>query len=107
MNVLSGAALPSSVVSSIPRHGFEATRVLVVGDLMLDRYILGDVNRLSPEAPVPVLAIKGQRATAGGAANVALNVAGLNARALLAGVVGEDTPGHQLMNILTERRIDV
>ena len=57
--------------------GFRQTRILVVGDLMLDRYIHGDVDRISPEAPVPVLRHAQRSERAGGAANVALNLAGL------------------------------
>ena len=54
-------------------------RLLVVGDVMLDKYLRGDVSRISPEAPVPVLLLDGERSVAGGAANVALNVAALGA----------------------------
>jgi D-beta-D-heptose 7-phosphate kinase/D-beta-D-heptose 1-phosphate adenosyltransferase len=59
--------------------GFSEVKVLVVGDLMLDRYILGDVDRISPEAPVPVLRHAHRYARAGGAANVAMNLAGCGA----------------------------
>src|ERR1039457_3275131 len=107
MNIHSGAALPSFIAANIPRHGFAGTRILVVGDVMLDRYILGDVSRISPEAPVPVLALKRRHAAAGGAGNVALNIAGLNAHAVLAGVVGDDLAAQELMNILKENGIDV
>ena len=90
----------------IPPDGFRGTTVLVVGDLMLDRYLSGDVDRISPEAPVPVVSVKQERATAGGAGNVALNVTGLRARAILAGVVGEDTAGRCLLEILSARGVD-
>ena len=106
MNIHSGSALAPSATATIPRAGFTGTRVLVVGDLMLDRYILGDVSRISPEAPVPVLAVKRERVVAGGAGNVALNIAGLQARAILAGVVGDDTAGQRLLNILAESGIE-
>jgi D-beta-D-heptose 7-phosphate kinase/D-beta-D-heptose 1-phosphate adenosyltransferase len=70
--------------------------VLVVGDLILDRYVSGDVPRISPEAPVPVVHVRGEEFRAGGAANVAANVAGLGGRALLAGVCGRDPAGRIL-----------
>ncbi len=66
------------------------TRVLVVGDVMLDRYIWGDVERISPEAPVPVVRLAHRSEQPGGAANVAMNIAGLGARVTLAGFVGQD-----------------
>lgn len=65
-------------------------RATVVGDVMLDRYLIGDVERISPEAPVPVLAVTEERATPGGAANVAANLAALGAEVLLIGAVGDD-----------------
>jgi len=68
-------------------------RVLVVGDLILDRYVSGEVPRISPEAPVPVFRVRAEEAKAGGAANVAANVASLGGRALLAGVCGSDPAG--------------
>jgi len=68
-------------------------RVLVVGDLILDRYVSGEVPRISPEAPVPVFRVRAEEAKAGGAANVAANVASLGGRALLAGVCGSDAAG--------------
>ena len=71
--------------------GFSRLKVLVVGDLMLDRYILGDVDRISPEAPVPVLRHAQRYERAGGAANVAMNLAGLGCQAYLAGFWGDDT----------------
>ena len=80
-------------------------RVLVVGDLMLDRYLAGSVSRISPEAPVPVVRVTAERATPGGAANVALNVQSLGGRAVVAGVVGRDAEGRQLLQALRERGI--
>src|ERR1700722_12586878 len=70
--------------------GFAELKVLVVGDLMLDRYILGDVDRISPEAPVPVLRHVQRYERPGGAANVAMNLAGLGCKAFLAGFWGAD-----------------
>ncbi|MEO6056290.1 MAG: PfkB family carbohydrate kinase [Gemmatimonadales bacterium] len=70
-----------------------ASRVVVVGDIMLDRYLIGDTERLSPEAPVPVVTVRERHAALGGAANVAANVAALGARCLLVGTVGDDVDG--------------
>jgi rfaE bifunctional protein kinase chain/domain len=72
-----------------------AARILVVGDMMLDRYWFGDVDRISPEAPVPVVQIKRQDERLGGAANVARNVAALGAQAAMLGVIGDDEPGRR------------
>jgi D-beta-D-heptose 7-phosphate kinase / D-beta-D-heptose 1-phosphate adenosyltransferase len=91
----------------LPAHGFTTTSVLIIGDLMLDRYISGEVTRISPEAPVPVLSVTGEQAVAGGAANVALNVAGLRARTAIAGVVGADVAGKRLTAILDEKGMDL
>jgi D-beta-D-heptose 7-phosphate kinase/D-beta-D-heptose 1-phosphate adenosyltransferase len=72
---------------------FGKKRVLVLGDLMLDRYIWGDVSRISPEAPVPVVEVKSDSLQLGGAGNVAHNLESLGASPLLAGVVGDDPEG--------------
>lgn len=69
---------------------FSELRILVVGDLMLDRYLYGKVDRISPEAPVPVLQHRRQEDRLGGAANVALNLLALGARVAVAGVIGQD-----------------
>ncbi|MDR3410726.1 MAG: D-glycero-beta-D-manno-heptose-7-phosphate kinase [Formivibrio sp.] len=75
-------------------------RVLVVGDVMLDRYWFGDVDRISPEAPVPVARITRSDERAGGAANVARNIAALGGKARLLAVVGDDEPGRTLEKLL-------
>lgn len=77
-------------------------RILVVGDVMLDRYWYGDVSRISPEAPVPIVKIEPDRTkeTAGGAANVATNAAALGASVALLSVVGDDEPGRKLAELL-------
>src|SRR3954465_10405427 len=80
-------------------------RILVVGDVMLDHYIWGDASRISPEAPVPVVDISRDSYTAGGAANVALNIASLGARCTVAGFIGSDETGRQLTSLLAARRI--
>ena len=79
---------------------FSKVRVLIVGDVMLDRYWWGSVTRISPEAPVPVVRLERMTATAGGAANVAANVVGLGAEALMVGLIGQDSEGVLLSEIL-------
>ena len=80
--------------------------MLVVGDVMLDRYWFGDVSRISPEAPVPVVLIRDEDQRLGGAANVAWNCKELGARTRLLSVVGRDEPGQALEKLLKARRID-
>ena len=79
--------------------------VLVVGDLMLDRYISGVVDRISPEAPVPVVRVQGERAALGGAGNVAANVTALGAACRLVGHVGDDPEGDTVLDALRERGV--
>ena len=86
--------------------GFGHLKVLVVGDLMLDRYILGEVERISPEAPVPVLRHAQHYERAGGAANVAMNLAGLGCQAVLAGFWGEDKERMSLRRLVEAAGID-
>ncbi len=81
-------------------------RVLVVGDVMLDRYWFGDVSRISPEAPVPVVKVERSEERPGGAANVARNIAALGARIALLSVVGADEAGASLARLLAEASID-
>jgi D-beta-D-heptose 7-phosphate kinase/D-beta-D-heptose 1-phosphate adenosyltransferase len=80
-------------------------RILVIGDLMLDHYVWGDATRISPEAPVPVVDIQRDSYTAGGAGNVALNIASLGAKCTVAGFIGGDEPGTQLAQILHRGKI--
>jgi rfaE bifunctional protein kinase chain/domain len=80
---------------------FDKARVLVVGDVMLDRYWFGDVSRISPEAPVPVLKVSKVEERPGGAANVARNIAELGAHCTLLSVVGADEAGDCLQRLLT------
>ena len=77
-------------------------KVLVVGDVMLDRYWFGDVSRISPEAPVPVVLVEREEARPGGAANVARNCAALGARTRLLSVVGRDEAGARLAELIGE-----
>ncbi len=90
----------------LPRSVLARTRVLVVGDVMLDRYWFGDVSRISPEAPVPVVQVLQCEDRLGGAANVARNIASIGARATLVGVVGDDEPGACVRRLLEQAAID-
>ena len=81
-------------------------RVLVVGDVMLDRYWYGDASRISPEAPVPVLLFREEEYRLGGAANVAANCAALGATTRLLSVVGRDSAGRQLAAMLRTKKVD-
>jgi D-beta-D-heptose 7-phosphate kinase/D-beta-D-heptose 1-phosphate adenosyltransferase len=92
------ASADGALAGLLPR--FAGATVLVLGDVMLDRYVHGEVRRISPEAPIPVLRAQARRAVLGGAANVAQNVAALGARALLAGVVGLDDAGAEIGRVL-------
>lgn len=82
------------------QYDFSQTKLLVVGDVMLDQYWSGRANRISPEAPVPVVKVNDEDVRAGGAANVALNIAALGAQVDLAGVIGRDDFGKQLTQVL-------
>jgi rfaE bifunctional protein kinase chain/domain len=84
----------------------QRARVLVVGDAMLDRYLFGDVERISPEAPVPVVRVTREEDRLGGAANVALNVRALGPVVTLITVVGDDEPARKLEALLTQRSIE-
>ncbi|MBL4674416.1 MAG: D-glycero-beta-D-manno-heptose-7-phosphate kinase [Arenicella sp.] len=79
---------------------FSDIKTLVVGDVMLDRYWFGSVDRISPEAPVPVLAVKREESRAGGAANVAHNLLALGAQSNLLSVVGDDDAGREIVRIV-------
>jgi rfaE bifunctional protein kinase chain/domain len=96
-----GATLAPEV-GIVSRERLAAARVLVVGDVMLDRYWFGDVNRISPEAPVPVVLVQKQEDRLGGAANVARNAAALGAQAGLLCVVGHDEPGERVVQLLDD-----
>lgn len=85
---------------------FGSLRVAVAGDLMLDRYLIGDIERISPEAPVPVVLVSERRDALGGAANVAANVAAAGAQCHLVGVVGSDVAGAALRDALASAGID-
>jgi rfaE bifunctional protein kinase chain/domain len=84
---------------------FARSRILVIGDLMLDEFLWGKVTRISPEAPVPVVDVQRREAYPGGAANVARNLASLGAATGLAGVIGDDEPGRRLLALLQDEKI--
>jgi len=85
---------------------FDKKNILVVGDVMLDNYLWGDVKRISPEAPVPIVDINESNSNPGGAANVASNLKSLGANVTIAGVVGDDRDGNTLRELLKVMNID-
>jgi D-glycero-beta-D-manno-heptose-7-phosphate kinase len=82
------------------KNTFENKKVLIIGDLMLDEYLIGDVRRISPEAPVPVVDIEEQQVRFGGAANVALNIHKLGCIPILVGVLGSDRDGERFRDLM-------
>ena len=88
------------------RDQFSKARLLVVGDVMLDRYWFGDTNRISPEAPVPVVQVGKIDERLGCAANVARNVAALGAKTTILGVIGDDEPGRRVIDLLRSSGVD-
>lgn len=86
---------------------FQDLKIAVVGDLMLDRYVQGQVDRISPEAPVPVLRVLRERSVPGGACNVALNLKTLGAEARVCGIVGTCAHGDELIDQLRRAGVDV
>ena len=88
------------------REQISQTHLLVVGDVMLDRYWFGDTHRISPEAPVPVVQIGKIDERLGGAANVARNVAALGANTTILGIVGDDEPGKRVVDLLKSGGVD-
>ena len=93
------------MIDATHRERVAAARVLVVGDAMLDRYWFGAVDRISPEAPVPVVRVNREEERLGGAANVALNVKTLGAQATLLTVVGTDEPARRLRALLEQHGV--
>lgn len=81
---------------------FKGLKVLVIGDVMVDAYLLGSVDRISPEAPVPIVAVSKKEYRLGGAANVALNLSALGAKPILCSVIGEDIEGDEFMKLLEQ-----
>lgn len=93
-----------SKFSSIIKN-FPGVKVLIIGDVMLDRYWWGSVQRISPEAPVPVVNLRKESLVAGGAANVAANVSGLGAEPVLVGLTGKDADARLLSSVLKKSKI--
>ena len=85
---------------------FDRARILVVGDIMVDHFVYGTVNRISPEAPVPVVNVKSEKLMPGGAANVVSNAAKLGAKVYVAGVVGDDYNGDVLKRLVGKGKVD-
>lgn len=88
-------------------RAFKGKEMIVVGDVMLDHFIKGDVSRISPEAPVPVVAVNKEFFVAGGAGNVAVNLAALGAKPTLVSVVGRDAGGELLKDFLRKQNVDI
>jgi D-glycero-beta-D-manno-heptose-7-phosphate kinase len=84
-------------------RGFTKLNVLIVGDVMIDRYLHGKVNRISPEAPVPVVELQKTEDRLGGAANVALNIKALGATPYLCSIIGADTEGGIFLELMHEK----
>lgn len=95
-----------SLLQHVKQFGQTTQHVLVIGDVMLDRYLIGDVSRISPEAPVPVVLLKKQNECAGGASNVAANLALLGIRTHILGCIGKDTEGQSLTQLIQASQID-
>ncbi len=85
---------------------FSSIHILVVGDIMLDRYHWGEVRRISPEGPVPVMHVLEKSEVLGGAGNVAANLAGLGCRTTVIGLIGKDTAGRHIQKMLNEKKIE-
>lgn len=95
-----------SLMAPMPLGDFSNVRLLVVGDVMLDRYWFGDASRISPEAPVPVVKIERSEERPGGAANVARNAAALGARVSLLALTGNDEAGASLKRLMEKKGVD-
>ena len=85
---------------------FDKTRVLIIGDFMLDKFIMGTVSRLSPEAPVPVVDVASEMFRPGGAANAISNIRALDGNAVAVGVIGDDWNGRKLTELLKQDGVD-
>lgn len=85
---------------------FKDKKILVIGDIILDKYIFGKVTRISPEAPVPVVDVYEEQYRLGGAANVANNIIALGGKACLCGIIGKDSAGKIVRDLLSERQIE-
>lgn len=95
------------LLNTVKSFGSQAGHALVIGDVMLDRYLIGNVGRISPEAPVPIVLLNEQNERAGGAANVATNLALLGIKTHIIGCVGNDTEGNSLKKNIATINIDI
>ena len=84
---------------------FKTKRILVIGDVMIDSYVRGTVNRISPEAPVPIVSLQKDEDRLGGAANVAINLVSMGATAIICSVIGNDKSGEKMVTLLAENSI--
>ncbi len=84
---------------------FQQKRILVIGDVMIDSYLRGNVNRVSPEAPVPIVSLQKEEDRLGGAANVAINLVAMGASAIICSVIGKDKSGDKMLELLEENSI--
>ena len=96
-----------TLIETVKQFGQNKSHALVIGDVMLDRYLIGTVGRISPEAPVPIVLLKDKNERAGGAANVAANLALLGITTRLIGSVGQDSEAIQLTQLITDFGIDI
>ncbi len=90
---------------SVPQNR-QPPRILIIGDLMIDQYVWGEANRLSPEAPVPIVNVQKESGTLGGAANVAQNLLSFGAEVIIAGLIGDDAAGKELLTMLLNENAD-
>ncbi|OIP01404.1 MAG: carbohydrate kinase [Bacteroidetes bacterium CG2_30_33_31] len=88
-------------------HSFESKNIIVIGDVMVDSYIIGKVERISPEAPVPVVSVYKRYSRLGGAANVALNIKSLGANPILCSLVGKDAKGDEFISLLENENLAI
>ena len=103
---MTGMLMNNALAKLVQHFGENKQHALVIGDVMLDRYLIGEVNRISPEGPVPVVLIKSEQQRAGGAANVAANLALLDIHTRMIGLVGEDNEGALLLSAMQAHGID-
>ncbi|MES1986643.1 MAG: PfkB family carbohydrate kinase, partial [Pseudomonadota bacterium] len=97
----------SQLIETVRQFTGSKKSILVIGDVMLDRYLMGNVNRISPEAPVPVVLLKQSEDRAGGAANVAANLSGLGLHTEIIGCIGDDVTGKILTQIIADSGIGI
>ena len=86
-------------------HDFKSKRILIVGDAIIDTYLWGEINRMSPEAPVPVVKFETKEHRLGGAANVALNIKALGAKPFILSIVGEDDNAKLMEKLINENHL--